>query len=304
MYVGPAILIILSLAPVVILLWYFDRLDKDQKESRRFLWSIFLWGVLVTFVAGAVEYFLEGVFIRFFSDPILRIAIISFVFTAATEEGLKYWVVKKKAYDHPAFNEYYDGVIYAVVASLGFAALENIFYVLEGGIYIAVIRALLAVPAHALFGAMMGYYIGLARFETNKRESRRLLRKGLMLAIFFHGLYDFLLLTGSALALFVIPMIIGMYLYVRRKIRHLHFLDKIKGAVMPPKWTIWSYIKTGIGMLFFTLGLLVVFVIALYVTKDPLGEGLFTDMKFSVPISSTFAIITWIIAFLLIREKK
>ena len=304
MYVGPIALIVLSLAPVVFLLWYFDRLDKDQKESRRFLWSIFLWGVLVTFIAGAVEYFLEIAFANLITDPIVYLTVVAFIFTATTEEGLKYWVVKKKAYDHPAFNEYYDGIIYAVVASLGFAALENIFYVLEGGIYVAVIRALLSVPAHALFGAIMGYYFGMARFQKDKHESGKLLRKGLFWAIFFHGLYDFLLLTSSGLALFVIPMLLGMFLYVKRKIKYLHFLDKIEGSYLPKKWTIWTYIKVGIGMIFFTIGLLTIFSISLYVSQDPLGQGLFTDIDFSVQSSSIFAGITWLIAFGLMREKK
>jgi RsiW-degrading membrane proteinase PrsW (M82 family) len=304
MYFGPITLIVLSLAPVAFLLWYFDRLDKKQKESRRFLWSIFLWGLLVTFVAGAVEYFLENTFANLITDPLVYTTISAFIFIAVTEEGLKYWVVKKKAYDHPAFNEYYDGIIYAVVASLGFAALENIFYVLEGGVSVAIIRALLAVPAHALFGAIMGYNIGLARFEKDKRESGKLLRKGLFWAIFFHGLYDFLLLTSSGLALFVIPMLLGMYLYVKRKIRYLHFLDKVEGSYLPKKWTIWTYIKVGIGMLFFTLGLLTIFSISIYLTQDPLGQGLFTNIDFSIPSSSIFAGITWLIAFGLMREKN
>lgn len=304
MYLVPVLLILASLAPVVFLLWYFDRLDKEQKESRRFLWKIFLWGVLVTFVAGAVEYILGVSLGGLFTDPLISLLVIAFVFVAATEEGLKYWVVKKKAYDHPAFNEYYDGVIYAVVASLGFAALENIIYVLEGGLYIAIIRALLAVPAHALFGAIMGYHMGLARFEKDKHKEGKLLRKGVFWAIFFHGLYDFLLLTSSALALFVIPMLLGMYIYVRRKIKHLHFLDKIKGAFMPPKWTVLTYIRVFIGMVFFTIGILTVFVIALYITQDPFGQDLFVDVEFSVSSSTIFAIIMWLIAFGLIREKK
>ncbi|MBA4337071.1 hypothetical protein C0416_04865 [bacterium] len=304
MYFGPIALIVLSLAPVVFLLWYFNRLDKKQKESKRFLWSIFLWGILVTFVAGAVEYFLDLTFADLITDPLVYLTVSAFIFVATTEEGLKYWVVKKKAYDHPAFNEYYDGVIYAVVASLGFAALENIFYILEGGIYVAIIRALLAVPAHALFGAIMGYNIGMARFEKDKHESGKLLRKGLFLAIFFHGLYDFLLLTSSGLALFVIPILLGMFLYIKRKIKHLHFLDGVEGAYLPKKWTIWTYIKVGIGMIFFTIGLLTIFSISLYLVQDPLGQGLFTDIDFNVPSSSIFAAITWLIAFGLMREKK
>ncbi len=304
MYLITTLLIILSLAPIAFLLWYFDSLDKKQKESRRFLWDIFLWGVIVTFIAGFIEYFLAPFASSLFSQHLTQAFFVAFIVTACTEEGLKYAVVKKKTYHHPAFDEYYDGVIYAVVASLGFAALENIFYVIEGGLYIAIIRALLAVPAHALFGAFMGYYISLARFEKNPKKEQQLLLKGLFYAIFFHGLYDFLLLSNSSIALFVIPMLLLLYISVRRKIRHLHYLDKIENVSMPPQWTIGSIIKMFIGMIFFTLGLLTIFVIALYVTKNPLGNDLFSTGEFSIPISASFAAISWLIAFALIREKK
>lgn len=304
MYLTTTLLLILSLAPVAFLLWYFDSLDKKQKESRRFLWSIFLWGIFVTFIAGFIEYFLAPFASSLFPQQLTQTFVLAFIVTACTEEGLKFAVVKKKAYDHPAFDEYYDGVIYAVVASLGFAALENIFYVIDGGLYIAIIRALLAVPAHALFGAFMGYYISLARFEKNTKQSQKLLLKGLFYAIFLHGLYDFLLLSNSSIAILVIPMILLLYINVRRKIHYLHYLDKIKNVSMPPQWTIGSIIKTFIGMIFFTLGLLTIFVIGLYVTNDPLGQDLFTTGEFSVPISATFAAISWLIAFALIREKK
>jgi len=302
MYVSTIILFVASLAPIAILLWYFDNLDKKEKESRRFLWSIFLWGVLATFIAGAIEYLSEETFLGFFSNPLTQLIVISFISTATVEEGLKYWVVKKKAYNHPAFNEYYDGIIYTVVASLGFAAMENIFYVLEGGLYVAIIRALLTVPAHALFGAIMGYNISLARFATNKTDEKRFLRKGLLLAIFFHGLYDFLLLTSSSLALFVIPILLGLWIYLKRKIQYLHFMDKIPESKTPRKWTVWTYIRTFIGMIFFTLGLLTMLVTALYVTSDPLGQDLLTN--FSPLIALIFTAVVWAIAYALIRNYQ
>ncbi len=304
MYSSFIILMLISIAPIIILLWYFDHLDKEQKESRRFLWSIFLWGVLITFIAGAIEFVLELLFADLFFVPMVQVFFTAFIFVAVTEESLKYWVVKRKAYDHPAFNEHFDGIVYTVVASLGFAALENVLYVMEGGLYIGIIRALLAVPAHALFGAIMGYYIGLARFARHPGEEKLLLGKGLILAIIFHGLYDFLLFTLSPLALFVIPLLLGMFINVRRKIIHLHFLDKIKGAIMPPKWTWWNYIKTGIGMIFFTTGVLMMFTILLYLTNDPIGQEIFEGVEFDMTSSLITVGIMWLIAYAFIREKR
>jgi len=298
------ILVIASMAPIVFLLWYFDHLDKKEKESRRFLWSIFLWGVLITFIAGIIEYFSEDLLLSFVFDPLIQTFAIAFISTATVEESLKYLVVKKKVYDHPAFNEYYDGIIYAVVASLGFAAMENIFYVFEGGLYVAIIRAFLTVPAHALFGAIMGYNISLARFSTNKADEKKFLKKGLILAIVFHGLYDFLLLISSSLALFVVPILLGLWMYIRRKIKYLHFMDKLPGSYIPPKWSIWTYIRVSIGMIFFTFGLLATLTAVLYITKDPLGQDIFTDIDFNLSFTLIFTAITWIIAYTLMREKK
>lgn len=303
MYTGIISLIAISLAPIVLLLWYFDHLDKE-KESRKFLWKIFLWGVLATAIAGGIEFVLDTFFIDLFYYPFIQLFVVAFLFTAVVEESLKYWVVKRKAYDHPAFDEYFDGIIYAVTASLGFAALENILYVLEGGLYIGIIRALMSVPAHALFGALMGYYIGRARFEKNPSMERKYLWKGLWLAILFHGMYDFLLLSGTLYSIFAIPMLLGIYLNVRRKIKHLHVLDKIKDAVMPRAWTALSYIKTGIGMIFFTIGVLMLFTVLLFITNDPLAEDIFEGIEFDVYGSSIFIAINWLIAYGLIREKK
>lgn len=303
MYIGTIILVILSLAPIVFLLWYFDHLDK-QKEKRSFLFKIFLWGVLVTFIAGGIEILLDGFLLDLFYSPIIKLIVSAFIFTALVEEALKYWIVKRKAYPHPAFNEYYDGVIYAVVASLGFAALENVFYVLEGGYYVAVIRTVLAVPAHALFGVFMGYYMGLARFEKDKEKERKLLAKGLLLAVLFHGIYDVLLMTETGLAIFVIPLILAMYLNAREKIAQLHLLDKLEGVRKPTNWNWKKYTKVIFGLILFTIGILTLFSIMLVVTEDPAALASLSEVEFNVLGAAIFAGIMWLLSFLLIHERK
>lgn len=304
MYLGFVVLLIVSLAPIVFLIWYFNRLDRTNPESRRFLWSIFMWGVMVTFVAGVIEWFLDKYFLGIFFLPFIQLIVSAFIFTAVVEEALKYWVVKRKAYPHPAFNEHFDGIIYAVVASLGFAALENLFYVFEHGIFIGIVRAMTAVPAHALFGCMMGYYMGLAKFAKTKVQEEKLLRKGLILAIFFHGLYDFLLFTNPIFLFVVLPLLLAMAINVKYKIAHLHVLDKIKGAVMPPTWRALDYVKTFFGMIFFTIGVMGVFAIALYLTSDPIGADIFKETEFYLAETSFFVAISWGISYLLIRRKK
>ncbi|MBT8375286.1 MAG: PrsW family intramembrane metalloprotease, partial [Bacteroidia bacterium] len=103
-------------------------------------------------------------------------------------------------------------IMYSVMISLGFAATENILYVIDGGLETALLRSITAVPAHAVFGILMGYYVGKAKF-SKRRISMNL--RGLMLAILFHGAYDFFLfinfIPGISIGAFV-SLIIGVVL--------------------------------------------------------------------------------------------
>jgi RsiW-degrading membrane proteinase PrsW (M82 family) len=131
---------------------------------------------------------------------------MAFLVAGLVEETIKfmiaYWFTKRSSY----FSEEYDGIIYTVAVGLGFAFMENILYIgsaliSEGApLATALARAFTAVPSHALDGAVMGYFIGRAHFATDPGERLRLNFLGLLLAILFHGLYDFF-----AFSTFVLP---------------------------------------------------------------------------------------------------
>src|SRR5690606_34909890 len=120
--------------------------------------------------------------------------------------------VRYYAQPHKEFDEPFDGIVYAVMVSLGFAATENIAYVVQGGYEVALLRAFTAVPAHATFGIMMGYYMGKAKFSLRRQQLNLL---GLFLATLFHGAYDFFLfvdfIPGVWIGAFV-SLIIGIIL--------------------------------------------------------------------------------------------
>jgi RsiW-degrading membrane proteinase PrsW (M82 family) len=126
-------------------------------------------------------------------------AIMNFIIVAGAEEGFKFLVLKKITWKNRNFDYRFDGVIYAVAVSLGFAALENIMYVAEGGLSVALPRALLAIPGHCIFGIFMGNYYGMAKQFSMYGEGRE--KKYLILAVLhpmlMHGFYDFCLSTGS-----------------------------------------------------------------------------------------------------------
>jgi protease PrsW len=109
---------------------------------------------------------------------------------ALIEEFSKFIFVRWVLYPNKNFNEPFDGIVYAVTVSLGFAGLENILYVLgdNGGVETAILRMFTAVPAHASFGVLMGYFLGKAKFEHQKAHHAFY---ALGVAALFHGAYDY-----------------------------------------------------------------------------------------------------------------
>lgn len=115
-------------------------------------------------------------------------AVHAFLLVALVEEFSKFIFVRGILYRNPNFNEPFDGIVYSVMVGMGFATFENILYVSDGGIATAVLRMFTAVPAHASFAVLMGYYLGKAKFEHRKGF---MAIYGLLAATFFHGAYDY-----------------------------------------------------------------------------------------------------------------
>ena len=157
--------------------------DKHEKEPVGVLVMCFIFGVLICFPAG---FWNSGVFGIFGYDldednGMVISFFMAFFVVGLGEELLKYLVVILYAFRKPCFNEPFDGIVYAVMVSLGFAAFENIIYVMEGGIGVAIMRMFTAVPMHAAFAVIMGYYIGLSKYYHGSARTEKSL-KGLFYA--------------------------------------------------------------------------------------------------------------------------
>lgn len=189
------ILIVSAVVPSLLLLWYFRARDAHPEPPRVVL-ATFVLGVLtvipVLVVALPVLRALEAV-----RSPIAAGFLKAFLTAAVPEELFKFGVVALYCARHPAFDEPMDGVVYGATASLGFATLENVLYVGTGGLGVAAMRALTAVPMHAFLGTIMGYYVGQSRFRP--AEKRKLLALGYLVPMALHGLYDWPLLTLQSL---------------------------------------------------------------------------------------------------------
>jgi RsiW-degrading membrane proteinase PrsW (M82 family) len=121
-------------------------------------------------------------------------------------------------YLRPFFNEPLDGIIYAVMISMGFATLENILYALEFGISTTALRGLTAVPAHAVFATMMGYFVGKSKFKTDRKTRIRFLLMGLGIAVLVHGLYDFFIIQEFydwLMLLAIVTLFVSIFFAVR-----------------------------------------------------------------------------------------
>ncbi len=211
-------LLYISLAPVIIIALYVYIRDRYEKEPLINLIKALLTGVLITFPIVFIENFTNA-----FSDVfpgLLKPLYSGFFVAALTEEGFKFLAFIIIIWSSRDFNERFDGIVYAVYISLGFAAVENIIYVYRGGYEVGLLRAVTAVPAHALFGTAMGYHFGNARFYPLKRTLQ--LSLAFIVPFIWHGLYDFFLMTRYEIMLQIfIPLVIYFWVNSLRKMKEL-----------------------------------------------------------------------------------
>lgn len=202
-------LIITSLAPVAIILFYVYFRDKYEKEPVGLLIKSLIAGALTVIPIIFIERLLSAL------NPAVEGSVHygfwnAFVVAALSEESLKFAALFLLIWKNSNFNEKFDGIVYAVFVSLGFAAVENILYVSGGGFQTAVMRAWTAVPAHAIFGITMGYYFGIAHMYPELKKEY--LIWSLIVPFILHGIYDFILMAGVPwLMTFFIPFLIYLY---------------------------------------------------------------------------------------------
>lgn len=190
---GAAFIAVSAIVPSLILMAFFHRRDVFP-EPPRVLWTTFGLGFLITIPVLAVAWPLDG-WVGRVESPLAYGFASAFFVAAIPEELFKFLVLWRYAARHTAFDEPMDGIVYGVAASLGFATLENILYVADGGAPVAILRALTAVPGHAFLGAIMGYLVGQAKFDEGRR--RQYLTRALAIPMLLHGAYDTPLLAAE-----------------------------------------------------------------------------------------------------------
>ncbi len=201
-----------GIAPGVALLSYFYLKDKYQSEPISMVIRTFFFGSLLVFPIMFIQYVfeVEGIF----TSNILK----AFLMSSLLEEFLKWFIIYFVAYKHVEFDELYDGIVYGASVSLGFASVENILYLFAHGLDFAIGRAILPVSSHALFGVIMGYYLGRAKFSAGKNKSQ-LLIFSLFIPFILHGFYNYILFSFEKWVFIIIPFMIYLWWLALRKVK-------------------------------------------------------------------------------------
>lgn len=209
----------LAVAPGLAICLYIFYRDQYNREPSFTLVMSFVWGLLATVPAITIELVAKDLT----EETVTGVIISSFFFVALVEEFCKFLPLRYYSLSRKSFDEPLDGIVHAVMIGMGFATIENIAYVVpaENGLQTGVLRMFTSVPGHATFAVIIGYYAGKAKFDHVNRKA--LLLKGILLATFFHGIYDSclfltkvlpettssLLLVAGALASLIIAVILS-----------------------------------------------------------------------------------------------
>jgi len=217
---------LIGLVPSIIWLLFYLRKDSHP-ESKKMVTKIFVWGMVMGPLAAVLElvfhWLTKPISLREFLYPLNSPGWLSFLdlILAAPliEEFLKYQVVRRWAIKNREFDEPFDAMLYMIISALGFAAIENIIYLMtfpiffsvKGVLIAAALRFLSATFVHTLASGMLGYWLARSIFEPEKKIS--MLAKGFGLAIFFHSAYNYLIwltndLKSSLLAYLPLSMIV------------------------------------------------------------------------------------------------
>src|SRR5690606_16706210 len=212
------ILLTVAIAPSLALFSYLYLRDQFASEPSKLLFQSFLYGAILTFPILFVQYVFdtEGVFTSGFAQNV--------IFSSVIEEFFKWLVLLIAVYRHVDFEDPYDGILYGASVSLGFATVENILYLLEFGLQTAFLRAFLPVSSHALFGVVMGYYFGKAKFSKSSQR-RRWLGWAFLSSVILHMAYNTSLYVYDNIMYGAIPFMLFLWWFGLKKVKQAHLLS-------------------------------------------------------------------------------
>ncbi len=206
-------IIVAAFVPAFCIASVFYFLDRNREPLKAVVWA-FLLGVASVFLLIPAIYY-DPISKPAMDGDLVHSLILSFYHAGFLEELAKFIAFMVGIYAHKAFNEWYDGILYGVMIGLGFAFVENIEYFRrflgQMGSEIIIMRSLLSMPLHALVGGIMGFYLGKARFTLDRRKVPLFMVMGLLVPIFAHGIFNFVVYYMVYLKALVILIVIVLW---------------------------------------------------------------------------------------------
>jgi RsiW-degrading membrane proteinase PrsW (M82 family) len=237
---------IVAAAPSLALLTYFYLRDRYEREPLRYLIAAFALGagalVAGYWLGAMVENLADGTELIAGQVPHTELARFfeAFVMVGPCEELAKWAALVGVVYRWREFDEPMDGLLYGVAIALGFATFENFMFLHGRGLAIAWQRAIFAVPAHALFGGCMGFYVGRAKFAsadgTRRRRFWLCMILSFLVPVGFHGAYDFALLhsLGWKVWIAVTLLSLSFWVFVLRRVKRAERASPYRPKTMMP----------------------------------------------------------------------
>jgi protease PrsW len=226
-------LLALALAPGVAIGIFIYLKDKHEREPVSLLMVSFFYGALSTVVTLAISLPFDLIVsinelnvVHQFGNAFFKVALV--------EEFSKFVFIRFILFNNKNFNEPFDGIVYSCMVGMGFATLENILYVFHHGAPTGILRMFTAVPAHACFAILMGYFLGLAKFTQTKGFYYSII--ALLIATVFHGSYDYFLFISYVPGIWVgalISLIAALFLSKKAILLHQQASPFINRANTP-----------------------------------------------------------------------
>ncbi|HYE75847.1 MAG TPA: PrsW family intramembrane metalloprotease, partial [Blastocatellia bacterium] len=192
------LVIILSLLPCALWLWYFSTRSRYKRPPIKLIIITFLLGSAATLAAYPISIFNQAFARVLLPDNFWTQALAMFLIVGPVEELAKLLAVRVYAYRRQEFDEPLDGVVYSTTAALGFAAVENFIYFIQGSTMLVLLRGPFSNPGHALFSSIWGLSLSRAKGSANITSQRFwIVARGWLIASFLHGFFDTLLIASE-----------------------------------------------------------------------------------------------------------
>lgn len=200
--------LLMGFTPMIINAFIIYCLDRYEKEPLKLLGAVFIWGAVVAAAGAFLVNTLFGVGVEWLthSEKLADIStgIMSAPLLEETLKGLAvlfvFWAF------HNEFDSVLDGIVYAAVTALGFAATENTFYIFSEGFLhggwsqlwtMSVLRSFVVGWQHPFFTSFFGIGLAYARLTSNPIRKWTMPILGWFAAILTHSFHNIIAMFGS-----------------------------------------------------------------------------------------------------------